>query len=62
MNEDYERGKRHGEDGIMYFPGRRHDTDDRQYKAGYIDGRRHYRKLMGVWPATGESRWDKETS
>lgn len=56
--EQYDRGFRHGHDGICYYPFPA--STDLHYRQGYIAGRRHYKSVIGVYPRSGNRFWDKE--
>jgi hypothetical protein len=53
---DYDRGFRHGTDGIVFYPAGA--ANPSAYKMGYIDGRNYWRKLFGSYPSSGDRRWD----
>jgi hypothetical protein len=56
QDTDYDRGFRHGTDGIMFYPA--NAKDPAAYKMGYIAGRRHWKGQFGSYPRSGDGRWD----
>lgn len=56
---DFDRGFRHGTDGIKFFTGAR-CRDPQKYADGYKAGREFWRQEFGRYPQYGDTRFDRE--